>query len=241
MCLTTKRGIMNLALINKENISIHMNTNNIIWYVVVRVTNIPAYAKEMKEQILDKSWITKLNGWAKSSYEARSKKTIEYLVRNVLDQVKNQVTSDFGEILVSMSAQDALEHFFDHKKLPLAELWKEKTKGNPGFDFHTETKDYYIVFGEAKYRQGNNPYNVALEQIKDFIENEKDKMELVDLKNLVSDNTKQWIDTDFGPMKAYAAAFSMKKGTNLQKNIENSVCLKQLLDQKLIFLIGVEI
>ena len=114
-------------------------------------------------------------------------------------------------------------------------------KGNPGFDFHTETKDYYVVFGEAKYRQDNNPYNEALKQIKNFIENEKDIMELVDLKNFVSNGTKQWIDTDFGPMKAYAAAFSMKKDAKLLKNIENNSFLKQLLKQKMIFLIGVEI
>lgn len=231
----------NITLIDKIKISDEMHTKNLVWYVGVRITNTAAYAQEMKKQILDTSWIAKLNGWAKASYEARAKKTIAHLVSCILNQVKNQVTSDFGEILVSMSAQDALEQFFNHKKLPLAELWKEKSKGNPGFDFHTETKDYYLVFGEAKYRQDNNPYNLALKQIKDFIENRKDIMELVDLKNLVSDDTKKWIETAFGPMKAYAAAFSMKKGAKLLKNIENSSLLKQLLDQKMIFLIGVEI
>ena len=231
----------NITLIEKINISNEMRTNSLVWYVGIRITNITAYAQEMKKQILDTSWITRLNGWAKASYESRAKKTVNHLVNDILNRVKTQVTADFGEILVSMSAQDALEQFFDHKKLPLADLWKERMKGNPGFDFHTETKDYYVVFGEAKYRQDNNPYNEALKQIKNFIENEKDIMELVDLKNFVSNGTKQWIDTDFGPMKAYAAAFSMKKDAKLLKNIENNSFLKQLLKQKMIFLIGVEI
>ena len=233
---------MNITLINKENIPNQLYANNLIWYVVIRVTNVTAYAKEMKEHILDKSWIAKLNGGIKSSYEARSKKTIEYLVKNVLEQLTDPITSDFGEILISMSAQDALEQYFDHKKLPLAELWKEKLKGNPGFDFHTETKDYYVVFGEAKYRQDNNPYNIALKQIKDFIDNDKDVMELIDLRNFVSDNTKFWVDSSsLGPMKAYAAAFSIQRGANILKNIKNSVYLQKLLKQKMLFLIGVEI
>lgn len=40
-----------------------------------------------------------------------------------------------------------------------------KIINNPGFDFYTE-KDYYVTAGEAKYKNGSNPYNISLSQIK---------------------------------------------------------------------------
>ena len=67
----------------------------------------------------------------------------------------------------------------------LQKLWKEKISGNPGFDFHTETPTEFIAFGEAKYRAASNAYNLALKQIKDFIQEKKDLKELSDLKNFV--------------------------------------------------------
>ena len=48
-----------------------------------------------------------------------------------------EIGAEFGEFLVSSVAQSTLEENYQHTKFPLAEIWKEKAKGNPGFDFHT--------------------------------------------------------------------------------------------------------
>jgi hypothetical protein len=61
-----------------------------------------------------------------------------------------------------------------HTVFPISELWKEKTTHNHGFDFHTETPDQLLHFGEAKYKKNANPYSEAASQVIEFIELGKD-------------------------------------------------------------------
>ena len=141
-----------------------------------------------------------------------------------------------------MSAQDALSITQDHHILPLSELWKTRVRGNDSFDFHTETKECYIVFGEAKYQTNRTSYNTALKQVVKFINLRKDDMDLADLMNLVTAKTKSTFET-YGALKSYAAAFSVKNLNNkkLIKQIKENKFFKQLMTQYKLYLIGIEI
>ncbi|TOF43064.1 hypothetical protein CGJ22_25030, partial [Vibrio parahaemolyticus] len=66
--------------------------------------------------IQDVCWLKELDPVAKLSYEARAQRTIEKLVDNILTKVEDEVTEEFGEFMISASAQDALVSAFDHVK-----------------------------------------------------------------------------------------------------------------------------
>lgn len=187
----------------------------------VKIKNIKSRANDMIVNISDTSWINNLGVIEKISYQARSEKTINKLVNNIFNKVDNIITAEFGEYLVSISAHDALIEFNNHVDVPLSELWKEKISGNPGFDFHTESENSFIVFGEAKYSSRGNPHMAAITQILKFIDEKKDLMELVDLKNFVSRIALENAEKN---KRSYAAAFSI-----------NGECYKRIFDEPLIF------
>ncbi|HHX8650387.1 TPA: hypothetical protein ACVO32_004271 [Vibrio diabolicus] len=206
--------------------------------VLVKITCIEEKAGEMIETIQNVCWLQDLNPVAFASYKARAEKTIKKLVENILTKVTDELTADFGEFMVSDSAQKALEEQFSHIKVPLAELLKEKLSGNPGFDFHTQTHTKLVAFGEAKFSGSINPYKEALTQISDFIELEKDSAELIDLSHFVSSEA---IEKALQNDKAYVAAFSINSD-NPQKiitNAFNSEYMKALMQHNEIYLVGV--
>lgn len=214
--------------------------NCIVTYTHVKITSIKQRAQIIKNDFLDMSWINKLDFVTKRAYERRANETISKLIKNVLDKVEDTITKEFGEILVSTSAKDILCTHYNHKKIPLAELWKEKISGNPGFDFHTETPTELIAFGEAKYRNQSNAYNKAFEQLGDFIKNEKDLKELSDLENFVGN--KALSNIVHLNLRAFVAAFSIysKNDKLIINNIMENQYIKDLLCHPELYIIGVE-
>lgn len=211
-----------------------------VYAIHVVIDNIESRAAEMINTISSTSWIAKLSAVDQVSFTARAKQTIEKLVNEIFSKITTSVTDEFGEYLVSLSAQDALESSLSHKKVPLSELFKERKTGNSGFDFHTESHTSIVAFGEAKYSGSTNPYSDALVQIIDFISNEKDKMELADLQKFVSDVA---IESALKDKRAYIAAFSINAARPAQifSNILKSEYIKDLLLYPELYLIGVEI
>lgn len=211
-----------------------------IYCVHVKISNIDDCAKEIIQIISDTSWLNNLGVVERASLEARARPTIEKLVGNILSKVTDKVTDDFGEYLVSSSAQKALIDSYDHKGVPLAELIKEKISGNPGFDFHTETHTGFIAFGEAKYSGSASPYTDALTQINDFVDNQKDIMECALLQSFVSE---QAMANAMGNAKAFIAAFSVNavKPDTVMKNAVKSTYTQKLTCHKELYLIGVEV
>ncbi|MDA0144064.1 MULTISPECIES: hypothetical protein [Vibrio] len=208
--------------------------------ILINIENIHTRATEMISVIQDVCWLNDLSPVAKHSYEARAERTIAKMVNNILNMVEDELTEDFGEFMVSASAQDALVEAFGHIKVPLAELLKEKISGNPGFDFHTETNTELVAFGEAKFSGGSNPYRNALEQIAKFISLKKGDAELVDLQNFVSEGA---INNALSKRSAFVAAFSIngKKPQAIMSNAFKSQYLTNLLQQDEIYLIGVTV
>lgn len=211
-----------------------------VHYVHVVITDIKSSAQNIVTTILDTSWMANLTPINKKSFEARSHKTINYLVDSIFKKVEDLDISEFGEYLVSFAAQESLCLTFNHKRVPIAEIFKERLIGNMGFDFHTETPKKIILFGEAKYSSNDNPYTEALSQINDFLKESKDAGEIIDLQHLVSPEACQEFDSN---KKAFAAAFSVnaEKPSTVQGNALKSAHLLSLLTHSEIYLIGVEI
>lgn len=218
----------------------HPESSCRVYVLHVVIDDVENHATQLITQISSTSWIGKLGIVEQKTYSARAKSTIEKLVNEVFSKISSPITDEFGEYVVSTSAQDALEQSLRHIKVPLAELFKEQKSGNPGFDFHTESHSNIIAFGEAKYSASINPYTKALDQIIGFIGMCKDDMELTDLSNFVSG---QAIDRALNGIKAYVAAFSInsQNPTNILKNVLESECLTTLVSYPELYLIGVEI
>lgn len=206
----------------------------------IRIKDLDARAEEMLSAIQDTSWILPLDAVGQISFKAMSQRTIKKLVRLIVERSKTDLTAEFGEYLISESAQSVLSLHLAHKKVPLAELLKEKVSGNPGFDFHTESVAELIAFGEAKYSGSENPYTKALEQIGEFIDLEKDSAELIMLKNFVSEKA---VKNYVSGHKAYVAAFSINSASP-RKILSNAVAhalVDPLLSHKELYIVGVEI
>lgn len=207
----------------------------------VKINDIRKRADEITNSIRDESWIENLTPDLKLAYRARARKTINKIINNILIKVKDVVTEDFGEYLVSMTAKDALKEYKEHKYIPLAELLGKKRSGNSGFDFHSITHNNIISFGEAKYSRHTTPYQDALSQICDFINDEKDYADILHLRNFVSDEIIKRLEAG---ERAFVAAFSInaKRTKRIFNNILNcSKDFNSLLSYKELYLIGIEV
>ena len=208
-------------------------------YIQVKVTDPKQKAQEIMVNIIDNSWLKNLdNKIDYASFLARSEETIKILTE-ILNDVGNDIGIEFGEFLISSTAQTTLEKQFVHEKFPLAELWKEKAKGKPGFDFHTISVENILFYGEAKYNSEQNAYPKAISQICKFINKKKDIMELTDLQKLNSKIGTQHLSKN---SKGYIAAFSIHNNfENIFKTIQNNKKVKQYLKQyPELFFIGIE-
>jgi len=201
-----------------------------IYSLIIDISDIDHIAREMLDALRDTSWVEKLDIIDKLAYEARAEPTIERLSNAITNRVEDEITAEFGEYMVSISSQVALENHLDHLRLPLADLIKEKVAGNPAFDFHTQTPTELINFGEAKYSGVNNRYSEALDQIINFIQQEKDIRELSDLRKFVCENA---VENAAIGNKSYCAAFSIV--SNNKKMIMNNALTHTLVEQLCVY------
>lgn len=153
----------------------------------VKVSDLRKIALKLTEKVLDTSWMTSLDVGPQNAYRFTANETAQLLVQ-VFEEAsgKNEIVSEFGELMVSMGAGRALEASFQHNPLPIAELWKPQKKQNEGFDFHTCCMSDFVNFGEAKFSSNMNAHGSALEQIMRFVDEEKHLRDYVHLVNLSS-------------------------------------------------------
>lgn len=153
---------------------------------LININSIQIIAKKISTIILNHTWILSLDPTAQLAYRETVKKTsdiINNICKHIIDNP--QIEKDFGEIMVSITASESLRHLFNHISLPISELWKEKVRGNPGFDFHTVSQEDIIHFGEAKYSSSKNPYRDAITQAEDFVCKEKHYLDLINLDRII--------------------------------------------------------
>ena len=213
--------------IDKSNYNLN-NTSTKIFSCVIE-TNASESIASVIEEINDNSWISKLNIVEKVSYAARLKETAKNIMKDCLEfnTELNCNIYDYsivGEYIISKEGRKALIEQFSHSYIPLAELWKEKSSNNPGFDFHSESTTNLIIFGEAKYNSTSNPHGDAIDQVEDFITKSKDVMELTDLKHFVS---AQATDNFLNNKKGFAISFSINS-QNPQTIIDNAITSEKI-------------
>lgn len=211
-----------------------------VYSAYVKIRDVSSRAKEMVATVSNTSWIDGLDVVSKVTFEATSERTINKLVNSIFEKIEDSVTVEFGEYMISDTAQETLKVSFNHLKLPLADIIKEKVTGNPGFDFHTETQDKHIAYGEAKYSGSISPHANALSQIVEFIKLKKDDAELVLISRLVSEEA---TNNSASGNKAYVAAFSVngKSPETIISNALSSSHVKELLHFPEIYIIGVSV
>lgn len=206
----------------------------------VKVSDIQKIAEELARQVQDTSWIKKIDPGAQRSYNRTVADTAMALLKIFQETaINNQISSEFGELMVSIGSTKALEAIFDHQAIPIAELWKPQKKQNEGFDFHTVCTNNRINFGEAKFSSSDSPHGLAINQAKGFIEEEKHFRDRVHLINLVSSDAISNLDND---CIGIVASFSinavnpltvLKNALDKAKEELSSECIKS------IYLVGV--
>lgn len=184
----------------------------------VDIEDVAAHAVDLIMKVNDTSWISELGAVPRASYETIALKTARKLVA-IFEAANDSIGADFGEYMISMSAGDCLGDMLGHKVLPLSELWKEQISGNPGFDFHTESHNKRIAFGEAKYNSNSNSYSAAALQVHDFMDAEKDKFDAVHLQHLASTEA---VEALLGDSRGFAIAFSLHSEDH-KKILENAL------------------
>lgn len=224
-----------------------ISTTENIFACHVNVSDLKKIASKLTENIMNHSWITSLDDRSRRAYETTAKKTAEELVKVFQANLTNDaVSSEFGELMVSMGSSRALEIVFEHKSIPIAELWKPKLKQNEGFDFHTVCKNDLINFGEAKYSSSQSPYggnsgetSGAGGQADGFIANKKHLMDNVHLPKLAGETAATNLDNDcFGIILAFS--LNTKNPLEVFKNaVEKTQTYENLIVAKSIYIVGV--
>lgn len=212
-----------------------------ITFIRINPEDKKATIEKILNQISNLSWINKLiPEELVSSMNARVNPTVELLDKQLTENDDGAITSKTGEYFVSEVARETIINELKYTDIPLAELWKEKVSGNPGFDYHSENKDNIIIFGEAKYVANQNAYGRALKQVVDFIKQKKDLKELSELRAFVSLEAIQNANIE---RKGYAIGFSSYSTTTnvLIDNIKKSEYFKELIKYEEIVIVAVDI
>lgn len=205
---------------------------------LVTVTDLTHLAEALTNSVSDTSWMTDLDEGSRRSYEPAVAATAKVL-KEIFAAVNNNVSAEFGEIMVSRGSARALEILFGHKAIPLSELWKPKIKQNEGFDFHTICLNPLINFGEAKYAANRNPHGNAINQIDEFLDAKKHLLDRVYLRDLCPPESIASLDVDhFGVVAAFSVnAIDPKTILANARTAARVVAKKHSLKQ--VFVVGV--
>lgn len=213
-----------------------------------QIADLEKLAFELSNTVIDNNWILNLDTRSKRAYEATAQRTAQTLVE-VFKTTKtedNKVSSEFGELMVSMGASKALEIVFQHRCIPLAELWKPKLLQNEGFDFHTVCQKSFINFGEAKFSSTSSPYggnsgdsSGTGGQADGFIGASKHLMDGVHLGQLAGEDAASNLDKDhYGVILAFSINASNPL-LILKNALDQSKTYDNLKGAKNIYIVGV--
>lgn len=185
-------------------------------YIRIQVTDQTVTLQNVYQSLINDNWINRFFaqcGWMQTSVTARVAPTVQQIVSDFKNGANPTVNSDTGEKLVSEISRRTLVEDYNYWDMPIAELFKQKKDGNPGFDFHTVTPNgILLMFGEAKYVANTTAYNSALNQIGQFIKHGKDMMDLFEISQFMPSRTP--LDNANNNIKGYVAAFSTNGATD---------------------------
>ena len=211
----------------------------------IEPTDLGITLREIYNSLSTLCWINNLPNTSrmfKMSVQRRAERTVEKLEKELKLSPNSSVSSSAGEYIVSELAHSSLVNDFGYLDIPLAELFKQKAKGNPGFDFFAVNPEKVIMlFGEAKYSSTTNAYDRAFKQIFDFVEVDgKDVMDMADLEHFCSEDVQ---DNVANGIKGYVAAFSSTSMSDkvLKSHIEKDEHYRHLLKYEEVVCVAVNI
>lgn len=227
-------------IVNNTNADIRSGCE--VRLIHVKINDAEQRLKTVIDAINDTTWCQKMaDDTLRKAYKAARDKTVKKLMAEIFNQITVPISVEAGEYVISLTAQDVLTSNFEHTHIPLAELWKEKSAKNPGFDFHTITQTNLILFGEAKFSKNKNRYAHGLEQTSRFIDEKKDKYDKTFLMNIIADKTP--LDNLDSGARAFCVAFSLHtcRPKQILRNAVKQIKEFHLDKHPEFFVIGVEI
>lgn len=179
-------------------------------YIRVQVVDQVISLYNIFQSLIDTSWTNAFFAnveWLRLSMSNRASITVKKICTDFNNGTNPVINRDTGEKMVSEISRRTLVEDFQYWNMPIAELFKQKADGNPGFDFHTITPvNDVLMFGEAKYIAGRTAYNSAMNQIRNFITDGKDMRDLVEVSYFMPSETP--LNNAANNIKGYIAAFS---------------------------------
>ena len=194
-----------------------LDKHNRAYFLRVQPDDLKVTLSQIFYVLSDLSWISSFDeDYIRESFQERAKATLADIYAKITTSSTDEVSSDAGEYVVSELAREAIVDKLGYLDIPLAELYNKKKSGNPGFDFHSQSLDEVIIFGEAKY------------------------LDLADLRDFCSQNALSSVSKG---MKGFAVAFSAKStpSDTLASNIIKNKDFISLLQYQEIIIVAVNI
>lgn len=220
---------------------IHEPKNNRVYFLRIDPEDVKVTLRKILEVLFDCSWINKFDkAYTRASFLKRVEPTLADIEHKLLIANPDSISQDAGEYVVSELAREAIIQQLSYLDIPLAELYNKKRAGNPGFDFHSQTIDEIIIFGEAKYLKDRNAFGNSLAQIVKFIDAGKDIKDILDLEHFCSDSA---LSAAHIGKKGFAAAFSTKStaSDDIIRHIQKNDHYKELIKYQELLLVAVNI
>lgn len=134
-----------------------------VFYIRIAPEDIHDTLSHIFEVLSNLSWISAFDAdYIQTSFRLRAESTIEDIKEKLKVSSTDDVSGNAGEYVVSELAREAIVTKMAYLDIPLAELYNKKKSGNPGFDYHSQSNNETVIFGEAKYLDDRNAYGTGL-------------------------------------------------------------------------------
>lgn len=190
----------------EKNIGSNKNVN----FFIYKIDDIEHETYKVLLDLFDMTWLNSLNDrHAINSFKSKALKTAKKIQERIIKKSDDgELVREAGEHIVVYNALNVIEKELNYKKIPLGESFKNRVINNGGFDYFAENLvEYGVCFGEGKYRNDGscNSFKSALQQVLDFIKDNKDTEEYDELMYFLDEKTKELYDDN----KEYSIGFSI--------------------------------
>lgn len=189
------------SIIDQETIEPHIK------FLRINPTDIKLTLKNILDSFMNLSWLNNFDeDYLVNSYKIRCEQSIKHIATNIINQNDTTVSRSSGEYIVSELARTSVVETYSYLDIPIADLFKKQTVGNPGFDFYSLNSNKNILFGEAKYIAKQSGHLKALEQSYNFYYQKQHITEIADIQDFFCKESLAKCNNDeIGFMVAFSA------------------------------------
>lgn len=212
-----------------------------VTFIRIQPSDISQVLREVLESLSNLSWINGFDDkYIREAFKVRAQKTIDYISAKVIKADDDEITSNSGEYVISELARRTVVDNLKYLDIPLAEIIKEKTSRNHGFDFYSKNLDLVILFGESKYNASQNAYGISFSQIIQFIKENKDISDILEIERFCCQQSKANFTSG---KKGFIAAFASKTTPTeeLIQNIKENKDYKELVKYAEVICVAVNV